>query len=395
MSTKLQLFQKIFSVSTVCIANGLIYGLNALYYCFLQIYLEQHHTPVSVGILLAIGPLVSIFAPILWGIRADKAKYKNNILILTVTGSAIFFFLLMFNQNFWWLFATLLLLMFFMSPFAGLIDIITLEYSAKSNVPFGPLRLVGTLSFGLLPMILTIYTETNINIIFYVYVILAVFCIITLRLMPKVAGHAKGKRKVSIKPVLTDKKLLLIIYIIFISQIAWSYYINFFPTYITGTLGLLQTVWGVNVFVTIIGEIPFFLMFNKIFSKFGIKKMLFFGIIITVIRYTALAMVTTAPTILITAVITGLSPTVLTYCGSVHIINNMNPEIQASAQTFMYAVGGGIPRVLAGVFGGMLTNAFGVKITMFIMVGLCVSMFIIYWLYVKQSLVTKRSDLHN
>jgi Nucleoside H+ symporter. len=392
MSTKSQSDRKIVHILALSAANGLVYGFNALYYCFLQIYLEMYHTPVSVGILLSVGPLVAIAAPLFWGVKADKAKYKNNILSVTVIGSAVFFFLLMINQNFWYLFAILFVVMFFMSPFASLIDTITLEYAAQNNIAYGPMRLTGTFVFGLIPLVLTAYTEVNINIIFYAYLVIAVLCLISIYFMPKVPGYARDKTKVSVKPVLTDKRLMLMIFIVFVSQTAWAYYNNFFPTYITGTLGLPQTVWGANVFITVLGEVPFFLLFNRIFSRFGIRKLLFVGIVLSVIRYLGLAVFTNAPLILFTGLLTGFSITVLTYCVSFYIINNMQPEVKASAQTIMYAVASGIPRVLAGVFGGVMTNSFGVKTTMFIMTGLCVTMFGMYLMYLKQDQTQKHAD---
>ena len=59
-------------------ANGLVYGFNALYYCFIQIYIEQYHDPVNSGILLAIGPLVAIFAPLFWESEPIKQSIKTH-----------------------------------------------------------------------------------------------------------------------------------------------------------------------------------------------------------------------------------------------------------------------------------------------------------------------------
>lgn len=55
----------------------------------------------------------------------------------------------------------LVLVMLFMSPFGGLIDIITLEYTAENNVSYGPIRICGTIAFGGLPMLLSGFTETT------------------------------------------------------------------------------------------------------------------------------------------------------------------------------------------------------------------------------------------
>nr|MBQ4318049.1 MFS transporter [Clostridia bacterium] len=369
---------KIIKTAALVAANGLVYGFNALYYCFIQIYLEQYHDPVNAGILLAIGPLVSIFAPLFWGVRADKAKYKNTILLITVIGSALFYTALMFNHSFWYQFAILTVLMFFMSPFGGLIDIITLEYTSESGVAYGPIRLTGTFVFGALPMVLTIFTETNINIIFPCYLILAAVCTAALILMPKVEGHADESEKISMMPVFRDYRLMVIFIMTAVSQFTWAYYLNFFPTYITGDLGLPQTVWGVNVFVTVLGEVPFFLLFTKIFNRFGIKKVLFVSLLLSVLRYLGLATATNTPIILAVGLVTGVSVTVFTYCASVYINDNIAPEMKATAQTLMYALCNGIPKVLAGVFGGMMTKSMGVPVSMFICTGMSVLSVILY-----------------
>ena len=128
-------------------ANFCIYGLNALYYNLMQKYLDTvilgANKTVIIGILLAIGPLVSIFAPILWGYVADRSKSKNAVLAVTVVFSALFFFLLMFNNSPIYLAIMLGILMFFMSAYPGIIDIITIEYTSANNMSYGPIRVTG------------------------------------------------------------------------------------------------------------------------------------------------------------------------------------------------------------------------------------------------------------
>ena len=371
--------RKIIPIAALFAANGLVYGLNALYYCFIQIYLEQYHTPVNVGILLSIGPLVSIFAPLFWGMSADRAKYKNNVLTLTVAGSAVFYVALMFSQNFIYLFIMLILLMFFMSPFGGLIDTITLEYTADSGFPYGPIRVLGTIVYGAIPMVLSIFTDTNIFVIFYAYAAVAVLSILALLIMPKVEGHAQKSERINILPIFKDWRLVVIFVMIAVSHFSWGYYTNFYPSYITDGLGLSQTVWGINVFVTVLGEIPFFLMFTGIFKRFGVKKVLFISLVLSVLRYGLLAIVTGSVGILVTGLVTGASVTMITYCGSVYINENVAPAMKASGQTIMYALCYGIPKVLAGVFGGMMTDSLGVPMSMFLCTGLSVAALVLFF----------------
>lgn len=357
---------KLLTNLSLFLANGSVYGLNALYYCFIQIYIRKFHAEDVTGMLLAIGPLVSIFAPILWGNLADRARSKNAVLAASMAGAAVFYFLLMFNQSFWYLAAMLFILMFFMSPFAGILDIITLEYTADSGVPYGPFRIAGVFFFGIIPMVLTGFTETNINIIFFAYLILAAIGIFSVCTSPKVAGHGSKERKPDMLAVLRDRRLMLMFVLVAIAQFTWAYYLNFFPGHLTGDLGHPQTVWGLNTFLTVLGEIPFFLAFNKLFDKLGIKKLLGICAGLLIIRYFGLALLTNVPLLLGVGVLTGLATTVYTYCGSVYITRHVAPENKASANSLMYALANGIPKVLAGVLGGIMTTAIGCTASMLI-----------------------------
>ncbi|MCI8387828.1 MAG: MFS transporter [Clostridiales bacterium] len=364
-------------------ANALVYGLNALYYCFIQIYISNYHPDDITGILLAIGPFVSIFAPILWGLLADRARSKNLVLAASVAGSAIFYYLLGIGHSFWYLAIMLTLVMFFMSPFGGLIDIITLEYTTENDTPYGPIRICGTFMFGLLPMLLTGFTENNISLIFYVYLVMAALAIITIMLSPRVEGHGSHDKRPSVIPLFRDKKLMLIFLFVGVAQFTWAYYLNYFPNHLTGDLGLSQQVWGINVFVTVLGEIPFFLMFNRLFKRIGIRSLLLISLVLVTLRYAGLAFLTNVPLLLLVGLVTGFAVTVFTYCGSVYITEHVAPESKASANSLMYALGNGIPKVLAGVLGGRMTMSFGYTVSMVICTLLCAMTLVVFFISQK------------
>lgn len=363
--------KKKFKTVPLFFANALVYGLNSIYYCLIQIYIGAFHPDDIAGILLSIGPFVAIFAPVFWGMLADRAKSKNIVLAVSIIGSTVFFCLLGAGHSFWYLAVMLAFVMFFMSPFGGLVDIITLEYTAENNVSYGPIRIFGTLAFGTLPMLLTGFTEKNIYVIFYAYAVTALLAAVTVMLSPKVEGHGTGEKRPSVLPLFRDGRLMLIFLFVAISQFTWAYYLNSFPNHLTGELGLPQTVWGINTFVTAAGEIPFFLMFTKLFDKVGIKRLLFISLGLVTIRYAALAFLTNAPLLLIVGFSTGVATTIFTYCGSVYINNYIEPESKASANSLMYALGNGVPKVLAGVLGGQMTVAFGFVPSMCVCAGLC------------------------
>lgn len=371
-------------------SNALVYGLNALYYCFIQIYISQYHPDDVTGVLLAIGPFVAIFAPVFWGMAADRARSKNLILTIAVIGSAVFYFLLGLGHSFWYLAAMLTLVMFFMSPFGGLVDIITLEYTAENKVPYGPIRICGTFAFGLLPMLLTGFTDKNINVIFYVYLVMAVLCAAAIMTSPRVEGHGTREKRPSVLPLFRDKRLMLLFLFVGVSQFTWAYYLNYFPNHLTGDLGLPQQIWGINVFVTVLGEVPFFLLFNRLFDKMGIKKLLLLSLGLVTLRYVGLAFLTNVPLLLAVGLLTGFATTVFTYCGSVYINNHVAPESKASANSLMYALGNGVPKVLAGVLGGRMTVALGYTASMVICALLCAASLLIF--FISQRMKSTRME---
>lgn len=358
-------------------SNAIVYGLNALYYCFIQLYISNFHSETTTGVLLAIGPFVAIFAPLWWGMIADRSKSKNAVLAVSMLGSAVCYFLIGQGQSFWYLAVMLFLTMLFMAPFGGLIDTVTLEYTTANDVKYGPIRICGTIAFGGLPMILTLFTDKNINIIFPVYVIMAVSGAVLIMLSPKVAGHGTAEKKPSLLPLFKDTNLMLIFLFVGVSQFTWAYYLNYFPAHLT-SLGFSQSVWGTNVFLTALGEVPFFLMFNNLFEKFGMKRLLGLSLILCTVRYAGLALITNAPVLLLIGFITGVATTIFTYCGSYYITKNVPDESKASANQLMYALGNGVPKVLAGVLGGKMTESIGCVPSLMLCSGLCLIALIVF-----------------
>ena len=155
---------------------------------------------------------------------------------------------------------------------------------------------------------------------------------------------------------------------------------NFFPGHLSGTLQQPDSVWGINTFLTVLGEIPFFLAFNRLFDKVGLKKLMLISFVLVVARYAGLATLTNIPALLALGLITGFATTVFTYCASVYINKYIAPENKASANSMLYALGNGIPRVLAGVLGGTMTEFMGYKLSMIVCTVLCAAAFGIFLL---------------
>ena len=353
-----------FSVFCLALANALVYAFNALFYCFLPLYFGDKFSPIEAGIVLSVGPAVSIIAPVFWGMLADRAKYKNTVLICTILLSSIFFFSMMFDVGFFPMCILVGVTMLFMSPFAGLIDTITLEYTSENTIPYGPIRVMGTLGFGVISLISGFFGGNNIDVIFYIYVGMAILCALVLLGCPRVEGHARAgdgakPARLDLLPLLRAHRLWIIVGFMLLCQFAYSYYCNFYPSYMRDVLGQPEWIWGLNVLILVLGEIPFFFLYNKLFSRLGIRVLLLISIVGSALRYVLLGMSGSIAAVIAVNFLTGFLVTVVTYCGAMYITSYIAPALQATGQNLMYCIGQGIARVFGGVLGGVIETQYG------------------------------------
>ena len=361
-------------------ANGLIFALNALYFSFVPLYIAQFYAEKQLGILLSVGPFVAIFSPIIWGILTDKATYKNSVLMLTVIGAAVFYTGMSISSNFWMLFIMLFGLMFFMAPFNGLIDTVTLEYTSKTDIKYGPLRLCGTLGFGIVSLVLTLFIKGNYNILFITYIALTIAMCGSILIMPKIKGHASKRSKLSMKPLFSDKRLILYLSILTIVEFTFGFYLNFFPGYIINNLGMPEWVWGANVLLTVLPELPFFIYFNKLFNRFGIDKVFIVAVLMSLLRCVLFAFAINIGIVFATSLLTGACFAMLRYAVAIYINENVAPELKASGQSLMQGLASWMPRMVSGFLGGILVSSVGLRGGMLVGAVMCLLMLVIFFL---------------
>lgn len=349
-------------LSPFFIANGLIYGLNALYYSFIPKYLKDiaGKTEGEIGGLLSIGPLVGIISMIIFGIAADKAKAKNNVLVLLIVVAAVLYCSLNFNSSYIYLMIILAGLLFFQSPFGGLLDAISLEFTTAAGFKYGPMRIMGSVGFGafslILSLILSIFKDfTDVRIIFPAYILIAGGAVISVKMMPKIEGHARGKVKVSYKEFFKDKTCLTLLLFMFVGHFSFGCYNSFMQNFLDSNHNP-PWIWGLAVFFSIVGEIFFFWKFDYFFKRFKLKQIVIFSAFTQVLRYISFAFLPLSSMILITSLLTGSFATIMNYAASYYINRTIKKEMRALGQTLIYSISFFIPRFLAGILGGFIVQ---------------------------------------
>ena len=340
------------------LSNGLVYGLNGIY-LIMPLFLAKYFDTVETGFLLAIQPFLLCIAPLFWGGLTDRAKSQNNVLILIVTGAAISICSLRLSSNFIFVAAALAFYSFFQAPFGSLVDILTIKSAEKHKMNYGFFRIAGSVAYGLMAYLITLLSKTE-NFV-AVYAVMSVAAVVCAALMTKVrkVEVSENKKQGNFFELVKNKELWLLISILGLAFFTWGYYANFFPTYITETLGLDKSIWGIVAFLTAFSELPFFIYYSKIFRKFSMKTIVTVSSLAILIRWVVFATVKDTALLIIISFVTGMFITVLTYCVTFYIVSAIAPQLANRAQSIMYAIGTGIPKMLAGCVGGYMTEYLG------------------------------------
>lgn len=336
-------------------SNGLVYGLNGIY-LIIPLFLSKYFNSVQSGYLLAIQPLLLCIAPLFWGGVTDKAKNQNVVMIFLLLISSLSILSLRLSSNFIFVGVALTLFAFFQAPYGSLIDVLTIKTAEKFRTNYGIYRITGSVGYAVFAYLITLLSDTDDFV--YIYLVVALLGALSVAAMNKVETKIKKVKKSSgdAKKLLNNKELWLLVGILAAGFFTWGYYTSFFPTYITETLGLKKSVWGIVAFLTAFSELPFFIYYGKIFEKISMRTIVSFSCFVMVLRWLAFATVKNAAVLIGISFITGMFITVLTYCVTFYIVSVISHGLINRAQSLMYAVGTGITKVLAGCIGGYMTE---------------------------------------
>ena len=366
--------QKVRQILPAAAMNFLIYGMNAVYYPFVSIFLGRNFDDIPKGQLLSIGPIVICISLLFWGRIADAAKTKNSVLTGVIIAACVSFAALMTCTAFLPTAIALAVLMCFMAPYISFTDTITLEALEKCGVPYGPVRVLGTAGYAVISVIAGQAIDRGLFPYSAVYLVTAALAIAAVMLTPKVAGgshvsedeskeetekKSSSRRLSALLPTLRRPDYLIVVAVNFVGCYAWFYSLDFLPGYLTENFGMSTSFWGLNTAAALALEIPFFILFDKIYSKFSLKTIMLVSVFFSIARYVLLYFTQGGVPLLILSAFTGAWVSIFCYC-AIYFLHKIVPdEHRAAGISITIALGQYLPQVLAGQLGGVLTEKLG------------------------------------
>ncbi len=385
----------------------LFYMADNISFTYLPVYYGSFHISQSqIGMITAAGAVMSIVAQPIWGLMADRAKCKNNVLLTMIFGvGASYMLFFVPNQTFLTLVLFTCFWQFFFSTFFALSDTVCLECLAFTKVDFGVIRSLGSIGFCLMALFMAIFAgKMSMGERFAFFPALMFLSMIPVLFLPKIRGHQyveskdkaeKNKEKLPLTALFRYKNVTLVLLFMFLTLIPSGFYSGFFSLYYTSEIGANDTLLNIFMAISSVCEVPFMFIAAKAVRRVSFKTLIYVTSFVHILRYLALGLMKDPYLILPVAALTSITTVMVVYAGIVYINNNVSKKLRASGQSVWAVVAYGISKIAGSTVGGVVSGHIGMANTFLVSAVFVLILCIIFWFIMPSDLNTPPDEIES
>ncbi|MFG6149398.1 MFS transporter [Halobacillus sp. B23F22_1] len=344
----------------LCIFLFFSNSIITLIISYLPVYFDDKgFTGSEIGFLLAIGPFIGLFSQPMWGYFSDKYKTVKKTLLLCLSGLLISSLFLFKMNSFTSLIVIGAFFFLFMSALGGLGDNLAKKTSIQRGIPFGKIRMWGSVGFACTSLISgKILSIIGIENLLYPFLI-----VVTLTIL---VGFTLRDASISSKPVaftdaaklIFNKKLatfLLIVLFVTTTHRTNDNFIGMYVKEIGGDASLIGWVW----FIGVMSEAFVFAFSALWFRRFQPLTFIIFASLLYGFRWLLMSAASQPFEILILQVTHGICFAVI-YVASLEFLSDIVPnELQSTGHLLFLSVSFGLSGIIGALFGGFTIDTFG------------------------------------
>ncbi len=351
---------------------ALYYMHNAVYTGYYSNYLVSTGIERSaIGSIMALSPLIAIAVQPLWGALGDRMKWKNTLLTLMATVATAVLIIGGFVNSILMACAVVCAYSFFQTSITPLMDSIALEKLRLGGYAYGPVRMTGTIAYAVTTPLIGLVMANNYRLAPFIAAGFLVLGVAASFSIPKVAGHAHGKKsKKGMFSLLKDKELLTVMLFGIVQMLGFTYYNTYISLYLED-MGASSAVIGTALFLSAASEVPFLLLGDKLFKKLGVGPLLIGSTVLTGVRMMVVGSVSSVPLLLATQVLHGTNYIVMSFAMSKYIDLRVPDELKASGHILYVVIALGLARALGAWLSGLAVDLAGLRSPFFIAAGVC------------------------
>lgn len=327
---------------------------------FLPVYFQfKGFSGDQIGWLLAIGPFSALVAQPLAGYLSDKWKTVKRVItfslvFLTLTSVVMFqvnsFMLLLIVSYFFF---------FFISPIGALGDSLALKTSNTLKVPFGSIRMWGSIGFASASLLTgSLLSVIGIQNILYPFLFFAICCIVISLFLTDVTLSKKPVMILDSFSLLKDKKILLFLIIIIFFAIPHrinDFYIGIYIKELGGNEVYIGWAWFIGAII----EAGVFFLGSKWMHRYHELTLLIFIGVVYSIRYIALSYIQDPLTLLFLQPLHGITFAVV-WTSALQYMSKLVPDyIIGTGHLLLATVFFSISGIVGSLVGGTIIDQFG------------------------------------
>ena len=314
----------------------------------------------QIGLISAVLALVALFAQPAWGMLADRARYKRTVVAVALAGAGLTCFLVPGAAG---RFVPLLLVLTLYNtlyvPAMPVGNAIAIEYTAANGRSFGPVRMMGTIGYQVGILATGFLLANSLRGLYPAMGAMLLLAAGSALLLPPVQGHQHSREKLSFAPFLHDRALLLLLAAAFIGHIGHQFNLVFFSKRL-GDLGVSNSVTGLINTFSVILEIPFLMLGDRIMKRFSIWAWLLIGMGVGAVRFLLMAVLRAPLPIVLVQMLSIAHLACFEFFPFIHLGRVARKELQASAQSLYQMVTFCLARIVASLAGGIVADALGI-----------------------------------
>jgi PPP family 3-phenylpropionic acid transporter len=373
---------------------SMVFMSGGAFSAYIGLYLAHIHMGnFEVGLLTSVGALIALIGQPFWGIKSDRAKYKNRILLIClIVSTGTIWLIPAAGSELTLLLPFFAIFYFFQCAINPLSDAITLELASAGNFSFSMIRTIGSLGFALVSGAAGWLFDKNISYIFISFSIFMFLSMLLSLFIPAVEGHQSGVKKVSLSVIFKDKQLVCIYVFALIIEATLGFFFAFNSIY-SQQIGISTHLIGLGVMVGSFSQFPFMIFFDRLYRKFGIVKILIFSGVVHAVRWLLYATLLSSKTIILLWLLHGGTYVLFYLCLAEYINQNVVKELKASGQMMNSIITMGLSKIIGGLLGGLCASLFGIRLTFAFSAVVCFVTIAAFLAVVKFSSLFKNDDL--
>lgn len=337
-----------------------IFGTSVLVSSYFPLFYAQlGFSSSQIGLLYALGPMISLVANLMWSIASDKYRTIKKIMLLLLIGQIVMSSILSVSTQFSAIILVITIFYFFYYPVFPLSDTIAINAAKRYNKNFITVRIFGSIGYAFFALTIGyVLSLLGSSRTMWVTIAIAAFALlITLFIKDQASPVAKMDMS-GIWGILKQKELLWFFGCVFSLAIAVRMN-DAFLTVTLNDLGASENIIGWAQLASSVSEIPIFLLLSLYGEKIKELPLLVFASLVFGVRFLLVGIADSAGSIIAIQLLHSLSFGIF-YVTAIRMLTRLIPDqYRATGMALFTIVWSSVAGMLSGTLGGVVFEQFG------------------------------------